>query len=115
MLAVAAALIATGALAAPPGDGAAPDQAPGEQVALADSEQTPQEERKICRTDRVTGSLTRRNRICLTRAQWREVHDRTRRGVDEMVGSASGAPKCVATMDVACMGAAAMGAPSPGM
>lgn len=52
-------------------------------------------ERKICRTERVTGSLTRRSRICLTQAQWREVHDRTRKGVDEMNGSASGSEVCL--------------------
>jgi len=52
-------------------------------------------ERKICRTDKVTGSLSRRSRICLTAAQWREVHDRTRRGVDEMNSAASGGKECV--------------------
>ena len=48
------------------------------------------EEKKICRTERVTGSLTRSSRICLTAAQWRELQIRTKKGVDEMQGSASG-------------------------
>ena len=51
-------------------------------------------EKKICRTDKVTGSLSRRNRICLTAAQWRDVHDRTRRGVGEMQNDASGSQVC---------------------
>ena len=52
--------------------------------------EAPKEEKKICRTDKATGSLTRVNRICLTEAQWREYHSRTKKGVDEMQNSASG-------------------------
>ena len=90
--------------AAPP----SPKAAEGTQVAVTQASGAAADasdaaaERKICRTEKATGSLTRRNRVCLTQAQWQEVHDRTRRGVDEMVGSASGAPSCVSGMDVAC-------------
>lgn len=73
-------------------------RAPEDGPAAADGEA----EKKICRTEKATGSLTRRTRICLTQAQWREIQDRSRRGVDEMVGGASGAPSCVSGMDVAC-------------
>ena len=59
---------------------------PQEQGAQAE----PAPERKICRTEQVTGSLTRRTRICLTEAQWREVHARTKKGLDDFVGGASG-------------------------
>ena len=53
--------------------------------------QEPQkEEKKICRTDRMTGSLTRRTRLCLTAAQWRELSIRTNKGVGEMQGQGSG-------------------------
>ncbi len=52
-------------------------------------------EKKICRTEKATGSLTRRTRVCLTEAQWRELTDRTRRGVDEMSSAASGGKECV--------------------
>ncbi|MBO9517422.1 MAG: hypothetical protein J7493_05095 [Porphyrobacter sp.] len=48
------------------------------------------DDKKICRTEKMTGSLTRRSRICLTAAQWRELSVRTKKGVDEMQGSASG-------------------------
>ncbi len=97
---VAAALFsASVTLAAPPHDDdnaeRAANAAPAEQTRAAAAEAEPQEERKICRTERATGSLTRRTRICLTAAQWREVNDRTRRGVDEMSSNASGGKMCV--------------------
>ena len=68
------------------------------QEAETDSSQ----EKKICRTSKMTGSLTRRTRICMTEAEWRELANRTRRGLDELVGGASGAPKCISAMDAAC-------------
>ncbi|KRA83811.1 hypothetical protein [Altererythrobacter sp. Root672] len=63
---------------------------------MAQEAQTPpaeadaKQEKKICRTDRVTGSLTRSTRICLTRAQWQEVHRRTKQGLDDTVRQAGG-------------------------
>ncbi len=50
----------------------------------------PPKEKKICRTERMTGSLTRRTRICMTEAQWRELNQRTQRGLQEMQGGAAG-------------------------
>jgi len=104
-------LAATAAVAAPPAE----EAAPAEQAASASpsaptevAEAPAPEERKICRTEKATGSLTRRNRICLTATQWREVQDRTRRGVGELQGSGSGAPRCISAMDTSC------GAPGPG-
>ena len=70
---------AVGALAAPP-----------QEQPAARSAEAAQPEKKICRTERATGSLTRRTRICLTAAQWREVNDRTRTGHDDFIRSASG-------------------------
>ena len=70
------AALSTGAMAAAP-----------EQPASADPARA---EKKICRSERATGSLTRRTRICLTAAEWQELNNRTRRGVDEMVSGASG-------------------------
>ena len=104
-------LAATGATAAPPAE----DAGTAEETASASpSAETgvapPAEERKICRTEKATGSLTRRNRICLTAAQWREVHDRTRRGVGEMQGSASGGNQCIIDQRGACQGPQTPGA-----
>lgn len=60
-----------------------------------DAQDEPRREKKICRTEKATGSLTRRTRICMTEAQWRELNNRTRRGVDEMNSAASGGKTCV--------------------
>ena len=71
---------AAGALAAPP------QERPAQQA----SQQAAQPERKICRTEKATGSLTRRTRVCMTAAQWREINSKTMRGVSEMQGQGSG-------------------------
>jgi hypothetical protein len=42
------------------------------------------EERRICRNERVTGSLTRVNRICMTQREWDAVAQRTRDGVGRL-------------------------------
>ena len=64
-------------------------------AAAPQAESEPRREKKICRTEKATGSLTRRTRICMTEAQWRELNNRTRRGVDEMNSAASGGKMCV--------------------
>lgn len=74
-----------------------------------------QQEKKICRTQKATGSLTRRTRICMTETQWRELNNRTRRGLEEMGQSGSGAPACVSMHDAACGTAPGPGGtPGPG-
>ncbi len=105
--AAAALIAATGAIAAPPAsdDEGVATAAPAEQASTATSTgEEPQEEKKICRTERATGSLTRRTRVCLTAAQWREVHDRTRRGVGEMQGDSSGSQAIVNNPNAAGQG-----------
>ena len=62
----------------------------GVAASAQDVQEESSEERKICRTSKMTGSLTRRSRICLTEAQWRELASRTRKGLEEMGQSASG-------------------------
>ena len=74
----------------------------GVAATAQEAEQDSSQEKKICRTSKMTGSLTRRTRICMTEAEWRELANRTRRGLDELVGGASGAPKCISAMDAAC-------------
>lgn len=86
ILVVAALMTATGASAATGGE----DAAAVEQTSNAAADAEPKEEKKICRTERATGSLTRRTRVCMTAAQWREINDRTMRGVSEMQGQGSG-------------------------
>jgi hypothetical protein len=93
VLATALLLASSGAMAAPPAE----QSAPAEQAATASSPAAnaaetpnPDDEKKVCRTERATGSLTRRTRVCMTAAQWREVNSRTYRGVTEMQSSAAG-------------------------
>lgn len=86
-------LIASATIAAAPAEQPASDDGAAEGAATG-VHANAEAERKVCRTEKATGSLTRRTRICLTAAQWREINDRTRRGVDEMVGGASGAQSC---------------------
>ncbi len=61
-------------------------------VPLTESEARSQEVR--CRTSRVTGSRTRVNRVCMTRAEWEAVEARARENVDELQGRGSGGPQC---------------------
>ena len=100
VLATSLLLVATGAVAAPPSDEAPPAEqaASGSPAAAANAQAEaadPADEKKICRTERATGSLTRRTRVCMTAAQWREINSRTYRGVTEMQGSASGSQAVV--------------------
>ena len=62
----------------------------GAAVSAQEAQEEAPREKKICRTERATGSLTRRTRICLTEAQWRELNGRTRKGLEEMGQSAAG-------------------------
>ena len=85
------------------------------QEAQQSSDEAPQE-KKICRTEKATGSLTRRTRICMTASQWRELNDRTQRGVGDMQRSGSGAATCISAIDVSCnpSAAAPQGGIAPG-
>jgi hypothetical protein len=54
-------------------------------AAAADPEPEPQQsEKKICKTEPVTGSRARVRRICMTDAQWRELAMRTQEGIDQL-------------------------------
>jgi hypothetical protein len=57
----------------------------------------------------MTGSLTRRTRICMTEGEWRELAARTNRGVSERHNSPTGSPACISTHDAACGTAAGPG------
>jgi hypothetical protein len=94
IFAAAAMICASGAVAAQPTDEGAEQPAAmsrGEQASTATAAAAESEdEKKICRTERATGSLTRRTRVCMTAAQWREINAKTMRGVSEMQGQGSG-------------------------
>lgn len=42
------------------------------------------EEKRICKTEKVTGSLTRVRRTCLTQREWDRLAEITRRNVNEL-------------------------------
>ncbi len=60
----------------------------------APDEDDPGEE-VVCRTERITGSLTRRRRTCMTRNEWANLERNTAGGVREMGRNASGGHECV--------------------
>jgi|SRR5690606_7728703 len=46
-------------------------------------------EKKICRTEKMTGSLTRVRRICLTRSEWSRLAEGTQKNVDAITRDAN--------------------------
>ena len=95
ILAATLVLASTGAIAAGPGDDAAEPATTAANAepaagAATETDAAAQDEKKICRTERATGSLTRRTRVCMTAAQWRDLNSKTMRGVSEMQGQGSG-------------------------
>jgi hypothetical protein len=57
-------------------------------------EAKPKKEKKVCRSEKVTGSLTRVKRICMTQAEWDLLAANTKRGVDDLQRSAGGGKLC---------------------
>lgn len=54
---------------------------------LAQSEENEEDEtlqEVVCKTEKVTGSLTRVNRTCMTRQEWNLLSERTRREVNRI-------------------------------
>lgn len=46
-------------------------------------DQTEEKEKKICRTERATGSLISKRRICKTQAEWDQLAAETKKQIDE--------------------------------
>jgi predicted secreted protein len=51
---------------------------------------TPVKEKKICRTETVTGSLVTKRRICLTKAEWDKLAEQTKQEMDKFVSQENG-------------------------
>lgn len=66
--------------------------AESEQAEMTEEEARMQEVQ--CRSEPVTGSRTRVNRTCMTRAEWRALERRSRENVDELQGRGSGGYVC---------------------
>jgi predicted secreted protein len=52
-------------------------------VAKDDGDKAPAKEKKICRTERTTGSLVAKRRICKTQAEWDEIAANARKNLDD--------------------------------
>ncbi|HEY6816483.1 MAG TPA: hypothetical protein VI168_13160 [Croceibacterium sp.] len=63
-------MTATGALAAAP---------------AAEQAEQPAREKKICKSEKMTGSLTRVRRTCLTQAEWDRLAEGSRDNVNDIV------------------------------
>ena len=50
----------------------------------------PKKEKKICRTEKMTGSLTRVRRTCMTQSEWDELAAATKKDVDRYTNDANG-------------------------
>jgi hypothetical protein len=59
-------------------------------AAFAEDPQTPPEEKKICRSEKMTGSLTRVRRICMTAREWDEMRLRSKHSLEDTVRDAAG-------------------------
>jgi hypothetical protein len=47
------------------------------------------QEKKICKTEKLTGSLTRVRRICMTRTEWDKLAEGTNRDIDALARDAN--------------------------
>lgn len=57
----------------------------------SDTQNAPKE-KKICRTETVTGSLVSKRRICMTRQEWDKLAADTRKNIDNFANRQSGIP-----------------------
>lgn len=58
----------------------------------ADTTLAPPEEKKICRASTETGSLIKKRKACLTKAQWRAVDDQHEEEAHKMIKEATSRP-----------------------
>lgn len=75
-------LIAT--ILASPGFVSSASAAGGDDPTTAKSDDNLMSERKICTTNRATGSRVRVNRVCYTRAQWDEIQANIRKDMNSI-------------------------------
>jgi hypothetical protein len=50
-------------------------------------------EKKVCRSERVTGSLARVNKICMTQAEWDRLGRETKKDLDDIQRNAGAVPR----------------------
>jgi hypothetical protein len=57
----------------------------------SNAQQAPKE-KKICRTETVTGSLVSKRRVCLTKAEWDQLSQQARDSVNRFTSRSTGTP-----------------------
>jgi|GEM_PF-1313977 len=62
-------------------------------VQTSSAENQADAEKKVCRTEKVTGSRTKRNRVCMTQAEWDELADQTMKNMSDFSRASGRAPK----------------------
>jgi hypothetical protein len=50
-------------------------------------------EKKICRTERVTGSLVAQRRICMTKAEWDKLAQQTKNDIEDIQRNGGAIPR----------------------
>lgn len=55
----------------------------------ADDQPDAAKEKKVCKSQKITGSLTKVNRVCKTQAQWDEQERLAKQGLDRTVGESN--------------------------
>ena len=93
VVAAAAMFAATGVYAQDENSDRSSDEAV--QANSSEDEEEEEEPRMICRTEQVTGSLTRRRRTCMTEDEWDELRHRNRDAINATQRGASGGDECI--------------------
>lgn len=62
-------------------------------AADGDKDQEAPKEKKICRTERVTGSLVASRRVCMTKAEWDQLAAETKKDVEDIQRNGGSIPR----------------------
>jgi hypothetical protein len=64
-------------------------------AAAQQAEDPAKAEKKVCRSERVTGSLARVNKICMTKAEWDRLARETRKDLEDIQRNAGAVPRTI--------------------
>jgi predicted secreted protein len=62
-------------------------------LAKDDGDKAPVKEKKICRTEKVTGSLVAKRRICMTKAEWDKLAMETKKDLEDIQRNGNAIPR----------------------
>lgn len=67
----------------------ASEKASEQKTAQADADKKDDDDKIVCKTKTATGSRIKKNKICKTKRQWRQLAESTRRDLDNFTTAAS--------------------------